>query len=184
MFFSLLSEEKDEDRGGPVTRLQTVVVDDLFERLVLSGLGESWAGAAAVRDDGEPKWGGLGIDGPFEEAPSDASGRRPLGLPNIKVGLLQFRKFDVMTGEPVQEVDGDGDFLLGTKVGAAGDFIHEIHASLVMPSDVAAGHVKVLRVTDAFQGLRGPAVVSQQESITLGEYPVFDEESSDVFAGA
>ena len=38
------------------------------------GLGESWAGAAAVRNDGEPGWGGFGLDGPFEEALGGAPG--------------------------------------------------------------------------------------------------------------
>ena len=63
--FGLLSEDEDEDRGGPVTCLESVFVDDLFECFVLSGFGKSWAGAAAVRDDGEPGWSGFGFDGPI-----------------------------------------------------------------------------------------------------------------------
>ena len=88
------------------------------------------------------------------------------------------------TGEPVEEVYGDGDLLFGAKEGAAADFVHVVHPSLVVPADVAADHVKVLRVTDAFQGLGGPVVVARSEFVALGEHPVFLEEAADVVAGA
>ena len=65
--FSLLAEDEYEDRGGPVTCFESVFVDDSFERFVLSRLGKSRAGAAAVRNDGETGWDGFGLDGPFEE---------------------------------------------------------------------------------------------------------------------
>jgi hypothetical protein len=79
---------------------------------------------------------------------------------------------------------GNGDFLFGAEEGAAGDFVHVVHPSLVVPADVAADHVKVLRIPHAFQGSCGPVVVADPEFVALGEHPVFCEESADVFAGA
>jgi hypothetical protein len=147
------------------------VVDDSFECFVLSGLGESWAGAAAVRNDGEPGWGGFGFDGPFEEALGDAPGCRPFWLPFVEVGLLQLGQFDVVAGEPGQQADGDGDFLFGAQEGAAGDSVHLVHSSLVVLADVAADHVKVLRVLHAFDGFCRPAVVAHPQFVALGERP-------------
>jgi hypothetical protein len=69
--FRLLSEDEDEDRSAPVACLQSVGVDDSFQCFVLSRFGESRNGAAAVRNDGDPGWGGFGLDGPFEEALGD-----------------------------------------------------------------------------------------------------------------
>lgn len=108
-----MSEDEDEDRGGPVTCFEFVGVDDSFECFVLPGLGESWAGAAAVRNDGETGWGDFGLNGPFEKALRDAPGCWPFGLPYVEVRLLQVRQFDVISGELVEQVDGHGDFLFG-----------------------------------------------------------------------
>lgn len=36
--------------------------------------------------------------------------------------------------------------LYGAQEDAGGDFVHEVHSSLVVPADVAADHVKVLGI--------------------------------------
>ena len=76
------------------------------------------------------------------------------------MGLPQLGQFDAMAGEPVEQVDGHSDFLFGAQEGAAGDFVHVVHPSLVVPADVAADHVKVLRIPHAFEGLCRPVVVA------------------------
>jgi hypothetical protein len=86
-----LSENEDEDRGGPVASLWFVFVDDSFECFVLSGIGESWAGAAAVRNDHETDWGGFGFAGPFKESLGNAPGCWPFGLPCVDCGIAAAR---------------------------------------------------------------------------------------------
>lgn len=137
-----------------------------------------------MRNDAEPGWGSFGLDGPFEEALGNAPGCGPFGLPYVKVGLLQFGQFDVMSSEPVQQFDGHGDFLFGAQEGAAGDFVHEVHPSLMVPADIAEDHLTVLRVPHAFEDFCRPAVVAYPASVASGQDPVLGEESADVVAGA
>ncbi len=92
-----------------------VFVDDSFECFVLSGIGESWAGAAAVRNDHETDWGGFGFASPFKESLGNAPGCGPFGLPCVDVGLPQLGQLDVVVDKPAEEVDGHSDFLFGAR---------------------------------------------------------------------
>lgn len=96
-------------------------------------------------------------------------------LPSVQVRLVHLREFGALFGEPVLQFDGDGDCLFGPQEGSSGDFVHLVHAALVVPADVSAGDVAVIPAGDPVEGLFGPVAEPCAEFIASRQRIVFDQ---------
>ena len=57
--------------------------------------------------------------------------------------LLELTKLDRVIGDPVQQVDGDGDRLPAAQKGPLRNLVHLVQPALMMPADVATNeHIR------------------------------------------
>jgi hypothetical protein len=103
-------------------------------------------------------------------------------LPDVEVLLLKLFVLNSVVGEPVQKFDGDRDGLFATKESADRYFLHLVHPALVLPADVAADHVVMPRVCEAFDRAVGPVGVAGSVYVAAREDAVLDEQAADKLA--
>ena len=112
--FDGLAEGEDEDGGEPVPCRDLHVAGGQVEGVPLGGDVQRGGGSPAVGSDFEIGGDFAGALRPAEESADEQSGARPFGLPLIELGLGQGGKgLVVLDVEPGEEVDRDGDVLLG-----------------------------------------------------------------------
>jgi len=88
-----------------------------------------------------------------------------------------------VAGEPVQEVDGNGDDLFGLQEGAFADGGHGVHAAQQMPADEPAHEVAVLSVGQPLQGLFAPGLEADASLVAPGQGTMLHQQPADVLAG-
>jgi hypothetical protein len=148
--FGALSEDDDQDRGEAVARMKCLLVCDLFDDGVLLLDRHAWGGAAAVRGDFQIRGDQSGLDGPSDESQDVFSGRGSSCLPAIDVGLGQLLDSDVVfVGQPIAELDGDGDCLFGSQEGGVGNWVHRAKPLFQAPSNEAGEHFSMFFGGDA-----------------------------------
>jgi hypothetical protein len=76
--FGALGEDDDQDRGEAVTRMESLLVGDLFDDGVLFFDRHPWCGSAAVRCQFQIRIDELGLDGPSDESQDVLAGGGPV----------------------------------------------------------------------------------------------------------
>jgi hypothetical protein len=77
-----------------------------------------------------------------------------------------------------------GDRLFRPQEGPVSDGVHRVHASLVMPADVALDDLAMVFAGHPGEGLAGPVLIADGELVTAGQRGVLDEQAAHVLAGA
>jgi hypothetical protein len=174
--------EEGEGSGDPHGTGKLVIVEQAAEELEVVVAAEPAACSEGSSGHADTS-GAAGLLGPADEGPDMPAGGGWFGQPGVEVGLAEAGKVSALSGEPVEELGGDGHALPSGEDVALAELAlvrQNPEAALVVPGDELLDDAALCWVADGGELGDSPVVEADEEAVPAGQDLVGDEELSEL----